>query len=198
MTESPPLQYNRPALTHPQPMPRYLLDAAQSTRGALSVWDDSAPSPQSSAPAFRWRNCNSNLRALYNIQVVSMNSEYSPSTGREKQLISHTYCLLALSCPCSHPSAYAHSYKPGFTLKRNTTNRCQQCCSTCLPQHRALGKVQALSLYLRKLLGGSAKVILGSRVYLKRDPSSLRSWSPYLIVTGSSIDTLLGLVWHAN
>lgn len=179
-------------------MPRYLLDAAQSTRGALSVWDDSAPSPQSSAPAFRWRNCNSNLRALYNIQVVSMNSEYSPSTGREKQLISHTYCLLALSCPCSRPSAYAHSYKPGFTLKRNTTNRCQQCCSTCLPQHRALGKVQALSLYLRKLLGGSAKVILGSRVYLKRDPSSLRSWSPYLIVTGSSVDTLLGLVWHAN
>lgn len=54
------------------------------------------------------------------------------------------------------------------------------------------------SLYLRKLLGGSAKVMLGSRVYLKRDPSSLRSWSPYLIVTGSSADTLLGLVWHAS
>lgn len=173
----------------------YLLDAAQSVLRALGVRDDPAPPSQSSAAAFRWRNRNSDLWFLYNVQVVSMNSEHSPSTEREKQLISPTCYSLALSCPCSHPAADAHSYKPGFTPKCNSTKRrcwCHRTRLSTLPHERCT------LFYLRKLLGGSAKVMLGSRVYLKRDPSSLRSWSPYLIVTGSSADTLLGLVWHAS
>lgn len=69
---------------HLHRVPCYLLDAAQRVLRTLRVWDDPSPSPHSSAPAFRWRNCNSDLWFLYNIQVVSMNSEHSPSTERQK------------------------------------------------------------------------------------------------------------------
>lgn len=114
--------------------PRYLLDAAQSTLRALGVWDYSAPSPHSSAPAFRWRDCNSNLRFLYNIQVVSVNSEHSPSTGRKKQAISRTYYSLALS----HAPTFL--FMPGFfqsaAQQTDATGAVAPACHGTQPQGR--------------------------------------------------------------